>query len=111
MVSEGAAAFLSERLGTVIGLYATGSLLFLIAPLQAWAERISDAALPDVQDTPEYRSFRKLQIYGEAVSGAIGAGGEITPVDRAVLNRLQKKLGLEQSETAELEREIAEHAP
>ncbi len=62
--SEGASAFLSEQLGSLIGIIATGGLIFALAPLQRAAEKLANQAMPSVQDTPEYRSYRKLQIYG-----------------------------------------------
>jgi hypothetical protein len=106
IVSEGAAAFLSDRFGTVLGLLATGSLLFLIAPLQGWAERVSDAALPDVHDSPEYRTFRKLLIYGEAVRDAAESGTGVDTFQRAALNQLRAKLELTVDDTSDFEREL-----
>lgn len=102
VVSEGAATFLSDRLGTLAGLLATGLLVFALAPLQRSAERLANAALPAVQDTPEYREYRKLQIYGEALAEARGAG-PITPVCRLALEKLRESLGLDPDEAAELE--------
>lgn len=58
VVSEGTATVLSGSLGTLAGLLVTGLLVFALAPLQRSAERLADAALPSVQDTPEYRSFQ-----------------------------------------------------
>ena len=102
VVSEGAATILSDRLGTLAGLFATGLLVFALAPLQRSAERLADAALPAVQDTPEYRAYRKLQIYGEALAEA-RSGGPITPVGRLALERLRESLELDTAEAAELE--------
>ena len=102
VVSEGAATILSDRLGTLAGLFATGLLVFALAPLQRSAERLADAALPAVQDTPEYRAYRKFQIYGEALVEA-GSDGPITPVGRLALEKLRESLGLDAEEAAELE--------
>jgi hypothetical protein len=102
VVSEGAATILSDRLGTLAGLLATGLLVFALAPLQRSAERLANAALPAVQDTPEYLAFRKLQIYGEALAEA-RSGGPITPVGRLALEKLRESLGLDMDEAAELE--------
>jgi hypothetical protein len=107
MVSEGAASFLSERLGSLFGILATGALVFAPAPLQRVAERRSAAAMPTVHDTPEYKRFRKLQIYGEAFSEAT-RGSSVSAVERAVLNRLREQLELEVSEATALEHELAE---
>lgn len=105
VVSEGAATVLSDRLGTLAGLLATGLLVFALAPLQRSAERLADAALPAVQDTPEYRAYRKFQIYGEALAEARSAG-PITPVGRLALERLRDTLELDEEEAAELESKL-----
>jgi len=107
VVSEGAQTFLSESLGPWIGLLATGALVLLLAPLQRAGERFADAALPSVQDTPEYRSFRTLQIYGEALSDAL-QDGQVSPVERVILRRLANSLDLDPAVAAELEAEVAE---
>jgi hypothetical protein len=105
MVSEGASAFLSEQLGSLVGIIATGGLVFALAPLQRVAEKLANQAMPTVQDTPEYRSYRKLQVYGEAVAEAMSKG-PISPVARVVLNRLRAQLELDGAEAEALEREF-----
>lgn len=105
VVSEGAATILSDRLGTLAGLLATGLLVFALAPLQRSAERLADIAMPAVQDTPEYRAYRQLQIYGEALTDA-RSGGPITPVGRLALEKLRDSLGLDAEEAAELEAKL-----
>lgn len=111
VVSEGAQTMLSERLGHWIGLLVMGALIFVLAPLQGAGKRLASAALPGVQDTPEYRSFRRLQIYGEAVAAAL-EDGQISPVERAILRRLATSLDLHPQEAADLEDELmAELAP
>lgn len=102
VVSEGAATILSDRLGTLVGLLATGLLVFMLAPLQRSAEKLANAALPAVQDTPEYRTYRQLQIYGEALAEA-RSRGPITPVGRLALEKLRESLGLDEADAAELE--------
>jgi len=44
--------------------------------------------VPSVHDTPEYKSYRKLQVYGEAAAEAM-RDSAITLVQRVVLNRLR----------------------
>ena len=105
VVSEGAATILSDRLGTLAGLFATGLLVFALAPLQRSAERLANAALPAVHDTPEYRAYRQLQIYGEALTEA-RSSGPITPVGRLALEKLRESLGLKKELATELEAEL-----
>lgn len=110
VVSEGAASILSDRLGTVVGLLATGGLVFLLAPLQRASEALVGAAMPAVADTPEYREFRKEQIYAEAVSEAL-QDGVIPPVGRAILDRLRQTLELDAAAARELEAELMAPRP
>lgn len=63
--------------------------------------------MPTVHDTLEYKRFRKLQIYGEAISETT-RGGSISAVERAVLNRLRDQLELDVSEAVALERELGQ---
>ena len=106
VASEGTASFLSDQIGTVVGLLVTGLLVFAVAPINRLAERLSDRAMPNVQDTEEYRIFRKLEIYGEAYAGAVEAG-EIGAVRRAALNRLRARLELTAEDVESLEAELA----
>jgi hypothetical protein len=105
VVSEGSAALLSDTFGTLAAIAATGVLLFFISPLQELASRVSDRAMPEVQDTPEYRHFRKLQIYGEAVRHA-SVGGEIDAVQRVALDRLRDELALPAEEATSFESDL-----
>lgn len=106
VVSEGTAAILSEQVGTVVGLLATGALLFGLAPIQRWAERVSDSAMPNVQDTPEFRKFRKLEIYGEAFTDALRRG-DLGAVQRAALNNLRDELQLTAVDAKQLEGQLS----
>lgn len=87
IVAQLAQNFLSASYGWALGGIAAGLLLFALAPLQRLAERIADAALPGATGTPEYLSFRKLQVYQAALEGAY-EDGEVTPKERAMLERL-----------------------
>jgi len=106
IVSEGAQMFLSDLLGTVLGLVATGLLLFAMTPIQRAAERFSNTAMPDVQDTPEFLRFRKLQIYGQAFTDSRGEG-EPNAVQRAALNQLREELDLTVADVGNLEARLS----
>jgi len=106
VVSEGSQAFLSEHIGTLLAVLVTGALLFFLAPLQQLGEQIADAAMPAVQDTAEYRSFRRTQIYGAAVEDAISNGGLNGP-RRLALDRLARELGLDAETMSEIEVALA----
>lgn len=110
VVSEGAQVVLGDVAGNeLLGILAAGALVFALAPLQRLAGRISEAALPDVEDTPAYRERRGREIYAAAVESAL-IDGVITDAERDVLATLADQFGLSAGEARALEREVAEGA-
>lgn len=105
-VAEVAQNYLSNEYGYAAGGAAAGILLLGIAPLQRIAERVGNAAMPGVQETPEYLSYRKFEVYRAALEGALD-NGEITQRERTVLARLRDSLGLDVAVAVEMERELA----
>lgn len=110
IVSELAQTLLSDQMGPIAGVVAAGALVFALAPLQRAAERISDAAMPRVQDTAEYRVVRKREVYRAAVEGAL-EDGAVSNRERAMLARLADQLGLGPLEMHEIEREALDSQP
>jgi hypothetical protein len=106
VVSEATAAVLSDAVGTMAGIATTGALLFFLAPLQEFASKVADQAMPGVQDTAEYRQFRKLQIYGEAVREAL-ASGPLDTVRRVALDGLRAELDLSENAALQMEARLA----
>jgi hypothetical protein len=105
VLSEGASRLLSSELGSLAGLLAAGLVVFFLAPLQRFAERVASTAMPNTQNTPEYAAHRKLQVYEAAVSEALQGGG-ITQKERALLNRLRDTLGIAAVDAEALERDL-----
>jgi len=105
LVSEGASTFLSAELGNVFGLLAAAVVMFFLAPLQRFAERIASAAMPNTENTPEYIAHRKMQVYEAALAEAQQEGG-ISSKERALLNRLRDSLGISAVDAEALEREL-----
>jgi len=105
LVSEGADRLLSSELGNVFGLLAAAAVVFFLAPLQRFAERVASTAMPNTQNTPEYAAFRKLQVYEAAVAEAL-QGGDISQKERALLIRLRDTLGIATADAETLEREL-----
>ena len=60
----------------MLGVLGTGTLVFFLDPIQRAAEGFSNAAMPNTVDTPEYESFRKLQVYDSAIRAALEARGD-----------------------------------
>jgi hypothetical protein len=105
VVSEGASQFLSDELGAVSGLLAAGVLMFFLAPLQRFAERVATSAMPNTKNTPEYAVFRKMQVYESALAEAQNEDG-ISDRERALLNRLRDSLGISEADANAIELEL-----
>lgn len=103
LISEGASTFLSAELGNVAGLIAAAVVMFFLAPLQRFAERVANAAMPNTQNTPEYARYRKMQVYESAVAEARAEGG-ISAKERILLNHLRDSLGISPVDAEALER-------
>ena len=109
VLSEGASRLLSSELGSVAGLVAAGLVVFFLAPLQRFAERVASNAMPNTQNTPEYAAHRKLQVYESAIAEALQGGG-ISDKERALLNRLRDTLGIAKADADALERDLQREA-
>ena len=105
LISEGADRLLSAELGSFVGLLAAAIVVFFLAPLQRFAEKVANAAMPNTENTPEYRAHRKMQIYEAAVSEAL-PDGNISDRERALLNKLRDSLGITEADAEALEREV-----
>jgi len=105
LISEGASEFLSAELGSVSGLLAAAVVMFFLAPLQRFSERVAGAAMPNTKNTPEYAMYRKLQVYESAVAEAQLEGG-ISHKERALLVVLRDSLGISPADAESLEMEL-----
>lgn len=105
VVTQVAQNGLSSRFGWVWGGIAAGLLVFALAPLVRFAERVANVTMPDVRATDEYFAHRRAEVYKSALEEML-ADGEATPRERAVLKRLEEKLGLAPATVAALERDV-----
>jgi hypothetical protein len=105
LLSEGADRLLSEELGNWAGLLAAAVVVFFLAPLQRFAESVASAAMPKTKNTAEYATFRKMQVYEEAVAEAQLEDG-ISDKERALLIRLRDSLGISESDAETIEQEL-----
>ncbi len=106
LISEGADRFLSEELGNWAGLLASALVVFFLAPLQRFAERVASVAMPNTQNTPEYAAFRKMQVYESSFSDALLGG--ISDKERVLLGTLRDTLGISPADAAMLEKDLQE---
>jgi len=105
LLSEGADRFLSAELGNFAGLLAAAVVVFFLAPLQRFAERVASVAMPNTENTPEYLAHRKMQVYEAALAEARQEGG-ISDKERSLLNRLRDSLDISLSDAEMLERDL-----
>lgn len=104
--SEGTKEFVqNETQSIILGVFVASLLVFVLAPLQIFAERVSSLAMPGVAATAQYLTFRKFEVYKEALE-TILRDGEITTRERAVLAGLQRKLGIHAKDAEALERDV-----
>ncbi len=110
VLSEGAERLLSADLGNVGGLMVAALVVFVLTPLQRFAERVASVAMPNTTNTPEYKTFRKMQVYEEAVSEAHYESG-ISEKERALLVQLRDALGISVSDADAIEGELTKLQP
>ncbi len=104
IVSQVAQNFIGEALGWATGGIVTAILLLAMTPLQKFAHKVADTAMPDVNDTQQYRTFRKLEVYKDALE-AFSVDGTLSARETAALSRLQTKLGLAEKLVRQLRRD------
>jgi hypothetical protein len=105
VISEGAAQFLEAELGNIAGLLAAAVVMFFLAPLQRFSEKVAAAAMPNTENTPEYAAFKKMQVYESAIRDAQAEGG-ISSKERTLLDLLRDSLEISKSVAAEIEAEL-----
>jgi len=102
VATEAADRFLSAELGSFAGLIAAALVVFFLAPLQRFAERVATVTMPRTQNTPEYVTFRKMQVYEAAIVEAQQYEG-ISKKERLLLERLRESLGISEADAQAIE--------
>lgn len=105
VLTEAADRFLSAELGNFAGLLAAALVVFFLSPLQRFAERVAAVTMPNTKNTPEYVTFRKMQVYEAAVIEAQLEEG-ISQKERALLIRLRDSLGISEEDALAIERDL-----
>ena len=95
----------NRTFGAIAAGLVAGIVLVLAPRLNKLGDKVANAAMPAVQPTTAYVTFKKLEVYRSAVEAAHETGG-LTPKDRASLERLRAKLGLSASDAEAIEAEI-----
>lgn len=91
--------------GWVVGAVAAGLLLFALSPLQRLGRTVAEHAMPSVQDTAEYRVFRKHEVY-RATVGEMFSDKRLTVKERRAMDRLRETLKIAPQVADRIESEI-----
>jgi hypothetical protein len=106
VVAQLAQNVLSAEFGLVAGGVAAGLLLFAISPLQRFAERVADTAMPGVKGVGDMTPSERTVVYREAARQA-WSDGHLDASERAMLDRLRGTLRLGTDEASRLESEAS----
>jgi hypothetical protein len=104
IVAQLAQNVLSDQLGLVVGGVAAGLMLFALAPLQRFAERVADVAMPGVRSPGELGSSERAAMYREWARIA-WADGAMSADERRLLDAARGRLGLSHEDASRIERE------
>ncbi|MCA1814700.1 MAG: TerB family tellurite resistance protein [Halobacteriales archaeon] len=104
VVSEGAQTVLSSQYGPILGIVATGGLVFALAPLQRAAERVASAAVPGAKPVGAMSAEERVELY-RAMARTAWEDGVLDRNERALLRELRQRLGLSPDEAERIEAE------
>jgi len=104
-VAKTAEFYLDRTFGWVAGAVAAGAMLVLAPRLNKMGEMVANVAMPQVQPTPGYVAFKKLEVYRAAVETAQETGG-IDNRQRLLLDKLRAKLALPPADCAAVEADL-----
>jgi hypothetical protein len=100
VASEGAKQFLADSMGPYVGIAAAGVLLVGLAPVQRFAERVANKALPGVEATPAYLEARKAEVYRVSLDQVLQDDGSVRPHDAELLASLRTEFAITEREHA-----------
>jgi hypothetical protein len=109
IVAQLAQSYLSSELGLLAGGVAAGLMLFALTPLQRFAERVADTAMPGVKAASAMSAAERVQVYRDAAHEA-WSDGVLERNERALLDKLQQSLRLSRDEAMRIEQEAARGA-
>ncbi len=102
-VAEIAQTYLTERFDWLLGTLGAGLLLFAIHPLQRFAQRFADAAVPKSPNVAQMSATERSTLFLEQARIA-WADGAITRKERLLLDHTRKRLGISLDDAHRLER-------
>ncbi|HLE97324.1 MAG TPA: hypothetical protein VI997_08130 [Candidatus Thermoplasmatota archaeon] len=106
VVAQVAQEYLHTTYGLLLGGVATAMLLFVITPVQRFAERVASAAVPGVRPVAELDRDARLALYREQLAAA-WSDGALSADEVRMLRVARDRLGLSLEDVDRLEREAA----
>ncbi|HVM45503.1 MAG TPA: hypothetical protein VM582_06165 [Candidatus Thermoplasmatota archaeon] len=107
VASELSAQLFSDYTGSAVaGILTAGLLVFALTPLQAFAERVALAAVPDARPPQAWTPQERAEFYREQARLA-WADGALTREERRMLDAARARLGLSHEDAARIEAETA----
>jgi hypothetical protein len=94
-----------QKYGVLVGGLAIGAMAFGMRPIERLAGSLADKAMPRVDDSAEYRTVRKQEVYRAAMEGAL-ADGDMNTKERGMLATLAEQLGIGPKEMHAIERDV-----
>ncbi len=105
LASEGVQILFGEE-NAWLGVLAGGVLVFALAPLQRFAERVSDAAMPGVRPPSQMGERERLALYRDQVAVAY-ADDAVDRRERAMLEALREHLNISAEDAVAIERDVS----
>lgn len=102
-VDQLAQIFVSDRFGALAGFVAALLLVFALAPIRRFSERLAERLFPT--EPAETLDARKATVYRAAAHAAM-KDGNVSESEREMLDALVRELGLPAAEAAQIEREV-----
>jgi len=99
--------YFNGKFGLLFGAVAAGLMLFGLDHIRHFARKVANGAMPAVSPTPEYVAYRKLEVYRAAYEG-LYADATVSEKERATLDRLRIKLGIQPGDAQAIENEVRE---
>ena len=104
VVSELTAELLSERVGPILGILATGLLVFALAPLQRFGDRIGQAVVPDPRPVKDFTPQEHEQMLRDQYELAL-EDGVLTVNELRMLDSIRDRLGIAPAVAARIQNE------
>jgi len=91
--------------GILVGAAVAGIALFALTPLQRFAEKLGDKAMPQVENTDAYFTYRRVELYRVALEGMM-RDGHLDLKETRALVALREELRITAADHDRLEEEL-----